>query len=163
MIVAHFNCPACETPIETPEDSARRGLKCPACGTGFVPEQMDLAEEPIAPPTGNGLKPGPRLPASPRDDARRARDRDQEQARRKAHEEKWRVYNDLKKNADACFGFGMAGGGACFFLVVFGLANDNQPGYFVGAGGCLFAALVLLGFCQALHLRAALEKLNHKE
>ena len=38
MIHAHFNCPACNREIETSVATARRGLRCPGCNTGFIPQ-----------------------------------------------------------------------------------------------------------------------------
>jgi len=32
-----FKCPACGEPVEGKADYVARGLKCPACGIGFIP------------------------------------------------------------------------------------------------------------------------------
>jgi hypothetical protein len=38
MNPVRFECPKCQQPIETDEVTARNGVRCPGCGTGFVPE-----------------------------------------------------------------------------------------------------------------------------
>lgn len=35
--MAIVDCPACQLQIEQPEESLTNGVKCPACGTGFMP------------------------------------------------------------------------------------------------------------------------------
>jgi hypothetical protein len=42
------NCPACEEEFEINGiASARAGLNCPKCGTGFVPDQIHRSSEKI--------------------------------------------------------------------------------------------------------------------
>jgi hypothetical protein len=33
-----FEYPSCSPPIETDEATARKGVRCPGCGTSFIPE-----------------------------------------------------------------------------------------------------------------------------
>jgi hypothetical protein len=36
-----FNCPSRNTPVEGKADYIGRGLRCPTCGVGFTPVQID--------------------------------------------------------------------------------------------------------------------------
>jgi hypothetical protein len=36
-----FNCPSCNTPVEGKADYIARGLRCPACGVGFMPVHIE--------------------------------------------------------------------------------------------------------------------------
>ena len=59
-----FNCPACDQPIETTEEQAREGVRCPNCNTGFVPEKFKTVNLP--PPT-----PPPKPAQSPKSERKR--------------------------------------------------------------------------------------------
>jgi hypothetical protein len=48
-MIVKFNCPACDQSIETTEEAAQEGVRCPNCGTGFVPEKFKKVK-PVPPP-----------------------------------------------------------------------------------------------------------------
>jgi len=41
MTTPVFNCPSCNTPVEGKADYIARGLRCPACGIGFMPVHIE--------------------------------------------------------------------------------------------------------------------------
>jgi DNA-directed RNA polymerase subunit RPC12/RpoP len=42
--VKTYPCPACHAEVEAKADYLARGMKCPACGTGFIPEIIKTRE-----------------------------------------------------------------------------------------------------------------------
>lgn len=41
MTIPIFHCPACNAAVEGRADYIARGLKCPACGIGFMPVKIE--------------------------------------------------------------------------------------------------------------------------
>lgn len=47
--MAIVDCPVCHHQIEQPEDTLSAGVKCPGCGTGFMPADYRTANVPPSP------------------------------------------------------------------------------------------------------------------
>lgn len=156
MIIARFNCPACETPIEAPANSVAQGVRCPQCDTGFVPDKTQVMEEP------NAFK------AKSREEVEAEIKKDDERRKlrneREEREEKWRPYETLRQDAGACFTFGAIFMATTILLVFVGFSDsENIAKWLAGATGAFSASIILFFFSQCLHIRAALEKLHLKE
>lgn len=169
MIIARFNCPACETPIEAPANSIARGVKCPQCETGFVPGRVQTSDEAVDPslPNGQEMKVGPTdnipriYPSRPPTDINETKEEDQERGRQ------IRLSAALENRAEilSMAATGLAGVGLLIIVLSFvgsDLAGVPSGVLFV-AGGFFSAAITLFFFAQLFHLRAGLAKLFTKE
>lgn len=167
MIIARFNCPACETPIEAPVEAVDRGIKCPSCEIGFVPEKFETADEAVDPSfsKGDSLKVGQRPAVRPEDKELIEEERKRRQAQKERDElkQKWRQYHGLIEDAGNCFMVGIISLVVCVITTIVGFVNDDNAVAFCFAGGAMSLAVIFLFFCQCLHIRAGLEKLSIKD
>jgi heme A synthase len=172
MIIARFNCPACETPIEAPADSVARGVRCPQCDTGFVPGKVQTSDEAVAATYSNGaaMKVGPRIETMSREEAQALSQIQREQAAakqlREERERKWTEYNRLKDAAESLTIVICVLAAIGFISLVVGAVSDDSPVHAIAflIGGAAFSLLLTLFLiAQLIHIRAGLEKLSLKE
>jgi len=172
MIIARFNCPSCETPIEAPANAVAQGVKCPECNVGFVPAKVETSDEAVEPPTGRNLELGNSIPKNRRellDATREEKAREHFQNEQQAHQAKWREYGKLKQTAEhaAIVSILVAVIGIIALLV--GVASlggyDAHPNMtaFEIASALFGVAFVLFLIAQVMHIRAGLEKLSIKD
>lgn len=159
MNVAHFECPACEQPIEAPAASIAAGVRCPKCDTGFVPSNFQMTDEPMDASqfTGRQMQVG-MLPQKVKTAGDLKREREVA-----LEKQKWDEHHRLKEEAGHCLGLGCLLAGIGVACVIGALMNDNNIPALVIGSGLFSGALIFFLFSQLLHIRAGLEKLNNKD
>jgi len=142
-------CPACSNVFEVqgiPE--AERGLKCPKCDVGFIPEKI------------HQQKTAAELEAEIEEE----RSAYETRKAREAHEEKWKEYHQLRNEAGNCFNAGIFCMVATVVFIAIGFSHqENFVGWVTASSGTFSLMIVFLFFCQCLHIRAGLEKIANKE
>jgi hypothetical protein len=135
------DCPSCSSEFEiSGVGAATSGLKCPKCGTGFVPEKIHKCAPP--PPTLEEIE---------------------ERERTYRWEQGQYELNILRQNAGTCMTWGVVILAASLLMALIGFANDSNVPCFLVAGGLFPIAIIFIFFCQCLHIRAALQKLYLKD
>lgn len=166
MIIARFNCPACETPIEAPANSVAAGVRCPQCDTGFVPGTVQTSDEAVEGITGRDMPIG-QIKSKPRDEIRKDAEREREQIKlqkeREAHNEKWKEYNGLKESAGTLSLLAVICVVIGALATFVGFTGETNGIAFIVGGGSFSTAFTLFIVAQIIHIRAALEKLHLKD
>ncbi len=137
------DCPSCEYEFEVGGvEAAKSGLKCPACGIGFVPGKIHRVEPQPTP-----------IPERVKDDVKPVTREDQAARTRR---EKIQGIEDAAENAKT-FAWLSIFGWPFLSCVIAGIAGRFDVGIFLAISGVALGLFLHL-IAQLLRIRAALEK-----